>query len=217
MKDKILQALKTKYVAFGFNALVLENMADVIASKVTEESQIETEVSGVEPLLKTFQSFADSRVTEAVKKATAKSGSEGASNEGKEGKEGDDGKDKGEQSQNGLTELMKTVNALTQEIASLKEGKSKESRTERFKELIKEVPDKQKSLLEKSFQRMNFQTDEEFETFVTETKTDVDAIIADTKASAFAGFGVPPQGGSSQSTIDAQIENWAKQGQQASS
>ncbi len=63
MKTKILEALKNKYSNLGFNKEVLESVATQMSSFVTEESQIATAVEGAEPMLKTFQSFADSRVS----------------------------------------------------------------------------------------------------------------------------------------------------------
>ena len=64
MKEKILAALKTKYSNLGFGAKVLDRVASILEKSVTDESQIETAVGGVEPLLKVFQSDADRARTE---------------------------------------------------------------------------------------------------------------------------------------------------------
>lgn len=64
MKEKILAALKTKYSNLGFGAKVLDGVASILEKSVTDESQIETAVGGVEPLLKVFQSDADRARTE---------------------------------------------------------------------------------------------------------------------------------------------------------
>lgn len=64
MKEKILAALKTKYSNLGFGAKVLDGVAAILEKSVTDESQIETAVGGVEPLLKVFQSDADRARTE---------------------------------------------------------------------------------------------------------------------------------------------------------
>jgi hypothetical protein len=68
VKDNILSQLKTKFQNLGFSAKAFEGVAEYLAATVTEESQIETAISGVEPLLKAFQGDIDSRVTTAVKK-----------------------------------------------------------------------------------------------------------------------------------------------------
>lgn len=62
MKVKIFEALKTKYSNLGFTKEVLEGVATQLSAFVTEDSQIETAVAGSENVLKSFQSFADSRV-----------------------------------------------------------------------------------------------------------------------------------------------------------
>ena len=59
MKEKILLALRTKYAAFGLGDKVLDGVAESLSKTVTEESGVETAVSGVEPLLKSFQSNFD--------------------------------------------------------------------------------------------------------------------------------------------------------------
>lgn len=59
MKEKILVALKTKYKTFGFGDKAFDGVADYLSKTVTEESQIETVVSGVEGLLKSFQGDID--------------------------------------------------------------------------------------------------------------------------------------------------------------
>ena len=71
MKEKLFEALKTKYTQFGFSARTLEQVADYLGQTVTEEANIEPAVTGAEPLLKAFQGDIDKRVTEAVTKVKA--------------------------------------------------------------------------------------------------------------------------------------------------
>lgn len=59
MKEKILVALKTKYKTFGFGDKAFDGVADYLSKTVTEESQIETAICGVEGLLKAFQGDID--------------------------------------------------------------------------------------------------------------------------------------------------------------
>ena len=47
MKEKILAALKTKYSNLGFGAKALDGVAAILEKSVTDESQIETAISGV--------------------------------------------------------------------------------------------------------------------------------------------------------------------------
>ena len=59
MKIKILTALKTKYNNLGFGEKAFDGVAEYLSKTVTEESQIETTISGVESLLKAFQGDID--------------------------------------------------------------------------------------------------------------------------------------------------------------
>lgn len=59
MKEKILVALKTKYKTFGFSDKAFDGVADYLSKTVTEESQIETAIDGVEGLFKGFQGDVD--------------------------------------------------------------------------------------------------------------------------------------------------------------
>ena len=64
MKEKILSALKTKYKNLGFGDKAFDGVAEYLSGNVTEESQIETAIAGVEILLKSFQGDIDKVRTE---------------------------------------------------------------------------------------------------------------------------------------------------------
>lgn len=64
MKEKIISLLKTKYSNLGFGDKAFDGVADYLSKTVSEESQIETAIDGVEPLLKAFQSDIDKVRTE---------------------------------------------------------------------------------------------------------------------------------------------------------
>lgn len=59
MKIKIISALKTKYANRGFGDKAFDGVAEYLSKTVTEESQIEDAVTGVDGLLKTFQGEVD--------------------------------------------------------------------------------------------------------------------------------------------------------------
>jgi len=71
MKEKILQLLRAKFQ--GTHNVVLDRVADHLSQTVKDESELETAIAGVEPLVKSFsevlQSETDRRVTDAQKKA----------------------------------------------------------------------------------------------------------------------------------------------------
>lgn len=64
MKEKIENALKTKYANLGFGHKAFDGVADYLVKTVEKEEDIETAVAGVEPLLKSFQSDIDRVRTE---------------------------------------------------------------------------------------------------------------------------------------------------------
>lgn len=59
MKQKILTGLKNKYAHLGLSKEALDGVASVLEKTVKSEDEIETAVSGVEGLLKVFQSETD--------------------------------------------------------------------------------------------------------------------------------------------------------------
>ena len=67
MKEKIQQLLRAKFS--GTPTIVIDRVADHLSQTVTEESQLETAIAGVEPLVTSFatilQSETDRRVTDA--------------------------------------------------------------------------------------------------------------------------------------------------------
>lgn len=81
MKQKILEALKTKYSKFGFSQKALDGVAETLEKTVTDETKIDEAVSGIAPLLAVFQSEGDrarteqnalkSQLAEALKKLEA--------------------------------------------------------------------------------------------------------------------------------------------------
>ena len=64
MKEKILAALKTKYSNLGFKQKVLDGLAASLEKSITDESQIEAVVNGLEETLKVFQADYDRERTE---------------------------------------------------------------------------------------------------------------------------------------------------------
>ncbi|HCY40444.1 MAG TPA: hypothetical protein DHV48_03685 [Prolixibacteraceae bacterium] len=64
MKEKLIASLKTKYKHLGFGDKAFDGVAEFLSKTVTEESQIETAIAGVEPILKSIQGDIDRVRTE---------------------------------------------------------------------------------------------------------------------------------------------------------
>jgi len=69
MKEKILIALKTKYTNLGLSAETLEGVANQLAAFVKEDAGVDAAVAGAESMLKSIQSFADSRAANSKTEA----------------------------------------------------------------------------------------------------------------------------------------------------
>lgn len=67
MKEKIETALKTKYSNLGFDATVIASVAEYLSKSAKSDEEIDQAVSGVEPLLKVYQSSFDKARGERVK------------------------------------------------------------------------------------------------------------------------------------------------------
>ncbi len=144
MKVKIFEQLKTKYSHLGFSKEVLESVATQLSTFVTEEDKIATAVEGAELMLKSFQSFADSRVT------SFKSESEKAKKEAEELKAKLEQKAKGEETpKTKLTaesisalideKIKELVTPVQQKLTEKEKEEQKNARAEKIKTTAKEL------------------------------------------------------------------------------
>ena len=122
MKGKIQDALKTKYKTLGFGEKAFDGVADYLSKTVTEESQIETAIVGVESLLKAFQGDIDkvrgenSTLKAENEKLKAK---EGQNQDGKEDDPDGNGKnpDKGNDPPEWAQKLITSNRELAEKLA----------------------------------------------------------------------------------------------------
>jgi chromosome segregation ATPase len=189
MKIKIKEALKTAYKNAGFSDKALDGLAEHLATSVTEESQIEQAITGVEPLLKVFQSETDRVRTEktAVEKKLAEL-------EGKKPAE-----PKGEEGLPDYVKEMRDANKrLEERLAAFEGEKVANQRKAQLAAAMEKAPDQLRTRYEKDLARMTFNSDEEYAEWLTEVKADTDAIVADavSKGAVFTrpagGGGTPP-------------------------
>lgn len=185
-EQQVLLALKPRAKAFGFNQKELKGIAAYIANNLTsaedasEEdvtAEIETQIETAIPLLQFAQSQS-SRVIEEWRKNHP---------DVKDGEEGDDKKSfnpdksnasnkssqKSEENEQ-MKQLIEMVTKLTGEVSSLKKEKTTDSRKSRLEKLLKDSGTFGSRTL-KSFAKMNFENDEEFEEFFNEVEDDLKA------------------------------------------
>jgi len=194
MKDKILQQLKTKYSNLGLSVKTLEGFAEQLANGVTDETQIEGAVQGAEFYLKIAQAEAD-RVRQDVKKNTTTQQQQATE----------------PPKNNDVPEWQKAIEALTNQVSALTKQTVVSTRKEQF---VKTLSGLHESIVKsklKDFERMNFETDEDFQTYLSETQSDANLINQELINSGLKSN--VPQGQATKKAEDAQvlkdIESWA--------
>ncbi|MDR0657687.1 MAG: hypothetical protein LBG18_01910 [Mediterranea sp.] len=199
MKQLILNALKTKFVGVSEN--ILNRMAEKLAKTITKEDDVQAAVDAV-----TFQQVIDSesdrRATEAQQTAVANYEKKYSIKEGKPVEGGGQGtqtepEKTPEQGGDIATQIAAAVRAavspLMQEIETLKSGKVADTRKQQLDAVIANASDKFKSRIEKSYSRMAFKDEADFNAWLEETKTEAEEDSADTTAQG-AVFGRPKVG-----------------------
>lgn len=171
MKEKLLAALKAKYKSLGFSDKAINGVLGYLEKTVTEEDKIDEAVDGVEDLLKAFQAEVDSRVSKAVETAKAKPAGDPQKKEGDDPKQ-DNPANPPADTPEWAKGLLTTVQTLTQEINTLKSGKTADTRKSQLEEALKDSSDAFKNTTLKAFGRMQFKDDEEFNAYLEEVKTD---------------------------------------------
>lgn len=178
-KKKVFKMLKTKAASFGFSREELMNVAATIADKLdsddASDEDIDAEIDAVLPYLKVGQQQAQ-RVIKANKPAPTTSGDE-------EDDEDDDTtpatppknkKTKGnDDAPEWVQGLLKTVETLSKEVISLKGDKVTTTRKAKLEALLKDSGDFGKREL-KRFSRMNFDSEEAFEEYISEVEEDLE-------------------------------------------
>ena len=190
MKEKILQALKNKYANLGFSAKAFEGMAEYLAITVTEEDQIDNATSGAEIVLKGFQGDADKRVNDAVAKAKAENQKPNPTPEPNPANpKPEDPKD---DTPSWAKSLIESHKALQTELTAIKAGKTTETRKSIFEKKLEKVSNpKLKATMLKDFERIPFDSDDDFQSYLTEKESDISKIIQEQSNQGLSRFGQP--------------------------
>jgi hypothetical protein len=206
MKAKILQALKTKFKDLGFGEKAFEGVADYLATTVTDEANIETAISGVEPMLKSFQGEVDQRVTSAVAKAKA----EAKPAEGKPGEQKPAESKPGDDTPAWAKALIEQNKAMADRLAAIESGKIADSRKAQLEAKLKDANPKFRERVLKDFSRMTFKDEEEFGAYLTETEADAAEFLQQEANKGLGALGKPPVAGvTGAKAVDADIASWA--------
>lgn len=177
----VLNALKPKVKAFGFNKNELKGVAAKIANNLeldenaTEDDineAIDNAIDTVLPYLELGQKQA-SRVINDYKKRAEKPLEDEEEEEEEEPKPQKKAKtEKNEEVPAWAQAMLKTMEALSGEVSNMKGEKLTNSRKSRLDELLKDTGSYGQRTL-KNFAKMKFENDEEFEEFFDEVEADL--------------------------------------------
>lgn len=108
--------------------------------------------------------------------------------------------------------VQSAINPLQQELSSLKAGKVTSSRKEELNKLLGSAPASYKNPILKSFDKISFADDEEFEKFKTEAVSDFKAFEQELADKGLKGFITPADstGNVEKVKVNKDIDEWAK-------
>ena len=212
MKQKILEALKTRYA--GVAESILDRVADKLAKTVTDDAGIATAVDGA--FNDILESYGDKRATDATKTAVLNYERKHGLKDGQK-VSGGEPKIEPEPKQDDMPAwaqaLVESNKKLADRLAAIDGERTATSRKVKLDEALKDLPD----VLRKGYNRIDItkMSDEEFGKMLEELPSEV-AEAQKQVAGKQAVFGRPgnagqpaPAGGIVEAT-DAEIESLAK-------
>ncbi len=210
MLQKIIDALKIEYKNLGFSEKTFEKLANIINVQIKEETEIDAAVKGADALVKVIQGESDIRVNTHIANAKKGKGAEPEKTE-PENKGGEDTTEIGK--------LMKIVTGLTQTVQSMQKGQITDVRKVELTTKLEGLPPTMQTKILKDFSKMQFESDEDFQTYLGETETEVKEAIQELNNQGFksahqpggSGQKAPTSDGKTESSISAtEIQAWAK-------
>lgn len=197
----VLLALKPKVKALGFNQKELKGIAARIAGniKLDEEAseeevsaEIDSQIEAILPFLQLGQSQAN-RVIDAWKKSHNENETDDEDED-----EGQSGSNKSTKNKNGndatpewAKSMLDTVKALTDKVTALEAEKSTSSRRSRLETLLKDTGAFGERTI-KSFSRMKFENEDEFEEFYSEVEADLKKLNQERADAGLSRLGAIP-------------------------
>ena len=215
-KQQVLLRLKPKVKAFGFNKKELMSVAAKIADNLTSaddasdedvNAEIDTAIDAVLPYLQVSQSFANRVIEENRKKNDDDETDDGDDDESSNTTNRQTGSNKKNPKNKGKNDdapewakgMMQTIEILTGKISALEGNEITTSRKAKLEALLKDAGTFGSRTL-KSFSKMSFESDEEFEEFYSEVEEDLKAYNQERADAGLSTMGTPPaaSGGQSQ-------------------
>lgn len=176
MKDKIKEKLKTLMDKTSVSERTIDDLADSFSSLITDET---LETFDFSKVIKSL----DGNINAVVAKV--------ATTPKVESKKVEEVKTPEHLKADGtVDELAKLKNDLAnmqKELENTRIAKIESERAFKFKENIKSLPDNLKTVFEKSFSKMKFNEDTDFDTYLTEIQPDISSLIQASNLSGLNG------------------------------
>lgn len=214
VKQQVFMRLKPKARAFGFNKDELMGVAVNIANNLQFEedaledeinAEIDKQVDAVIPFLKLAQTNAN-RVIEKTRKELQPQEADDEPNKTNPVKT--ETKTDPDEMPAWAKALIDSNKALTEKVASMQGEKTLNARQARLETILKDTGTFGTRTL-KSFAKMSFDTDEEFDDFVAEVESDLKSYNQERANAGLQTLGaIPTQGGGKKEEIltDAEVE-----------
>lgn len=215
-KQQVLLRLKPKVKAFGFNSRELKGIAAKIADNLTSaddasdedvNAEIDKEIDSALRYLPFGQSQANRLLDEWKKNHPETDDDDNDDDDDDDGASDNQRRQAGSNTKNPKNKgknddapewakgLVQTVQTLNDEIAALKGEKVTTTRREKLETLLKDAGTFGTRTL-KSFNKMKFENDEEFEEFYSEVEEDLKSYNQERADSGLSSLGNPPGAGS---------------------
>ena len=215
-KQQVLLRLKPKVKAFGFNSRELKGIAAKIADNLTSaddasdedvNAEIDKEIDSALRYLPFGQSQANRLLDEWKKNHPETDDDDNDDDDDDDGASDNQRRQAGSNPKNPKNKgknddapewakgLVQTVQTLNDEIAALKGEKVTTTRREKLETLLKDAGTFGTRTL-KSFNKMKFENDEEFEEFYSEVEEDLKSYNQERADAGLSSLGNPPGAGS---------------------
>lgn len=215
-KQQVLLRLKPKVKAFGFNSRELKGIAAKIADNLTSaeeasdedvNAEIDKEIEAALRYLPFGQSQANRLLDEWKKNHPETDDDDNDDDDDDDGASDNQRRQAGSNTKNPKNKgknddapewakgLVQTVQTLNDEIAALKGEKVTTTRREKLETLLKDAGTFGTRTL-KSFNKMKFENDKEFEEFYSEVEEDLKSYNQERADAGLSSLGNPPGAGS---------------------
>lgn len=215
-KQQVLLRLKPKVKAFGFNSRELKGIAAKIADNLTSaeeasdedvNAEIDKDIEAALRYLPFGQSQANRLLDEWKKNHPETDDDDNDDDDDDDGASDNQRRQAGSNTKNPKNKgknddapewakgLVQTVQTLNDEIAALKGEKVTTTRREKLETLLKDAGTFETRTL-KSFNKMKFENDEEFEEFYSEVEEDLKSYNQERADAGLSSLGNPPGAGS---------------------